>query len=556
MSRRQKSQGKPNPTARAEREAARGNYQDAFADKERAKGMKKFPWDKADPNNDAKWYYKAKAVLDDVASYSFSTALGRRIHFEKMFPAVPGVTAGPGSGGATIPGVMAIQVLPVPGISVDAQSPINLASQNVYSYIRYKNSGGKNYDAPDLMLYFYAMDNLYAAWNWGKRIYGYTSTYSQTNTYLPEALAVADNVDLSSFRSNLADFRAFMNIAADRISAFCVPATFSIMIRHSWIFTNLFKDSNTRKAQTYMYTPGGFYQYDETSSPQGGRLNLIGLNIKGTESKVTFSSYMQMLNSMINALQYSEDIGVMSGDVLKAYGESNLFTLSLISADYRVEPVYSKEVLTQIENAIFFGYPQFIADNISTFDIYQDPDTNFIKFQPVLDIGATTLAAQFGNFVNFHWDNPTSEDVMVATRINMAYVYDDSNTGHHTLTFTDCGSELAFRCNIIYLAPEATLNTVDSGGPLSPQVLSVHTAAFGNAGYTNAQEVDYAFVVWAVSAFDWAPQVYFRLWTGATPQQSLIMPSFRDWDVFTYCDANDYEAMNLLALLTEFNVPN
>lgn len=415
---------KPNQKAKAnwgspaKQDAALDNYQDAAEKREYEKGKRageKFAHDIVHVGNDPSWYFKDPKILSDVASFSFNKPLGTNLN-------VPVYNSGNSTSGylATVPGVMSIHIGLSSGVSTDAQSPINLAATNVYAFVRYKNSGAANYDAPDLMLYLIAMDSVYACWNWMKRLYGLASTYSQRNKYEPRALVAANGVDYDDLIANLADFRAYLNMAANRISAFCVPATMTYNVRHSWLFSNVFKDGDTGKAQEYMYVPSYFYTYDETSSPQGGFLDLKPILVafnpeSASQTYYKVSDLENILNTMINNLQYSEDAGIMSGDILKAYGPSNLFTLSTFDADYRVDPAYSKEVLSQIENA----RPVFMTStDYTSMKIVQNPDTNFINHTPIV---SGKNGNYHGQYLNFHWENPTPEDVVRATRLNVLH---------------------------------------------------------------------------------------------------------------------------------------
>lgn len=318
------------------------NYQDLEVDQIKAKNGRscKFPLKDVRPKrNDPQWYFKDSQILADVASFSFNKPLGSRLYINRQLSNPQSVNS---VALETVPGLMTMHIAPSIGVSRDAQSPANLAAVNVYSYVRYKNSGASNYDAPDLMLYLIAMDSVYACWNWLKRIYGFASTYSQLNRYEPRAYMLANGVDIDDVTANLADFRGWLNVAANRISAFCVPATMTYNVRHSWLFSNVYKDSNTRKAQQYMYVPAYFYLYDEATTPKGGILKTI--KVLGSDNPydmtlLKVSDLKTILDTMLNALSYAEDIGIMSGDILKAYGEGGLFTVSTFEADYRVEAV-------------------------------------------------------------------------------------------------------------------------------------------------------------------------------------------------------------------------
>lgn len=536
---------KPNNKARS-RKPGKNNFQDKFAEREKMKGERigrsKFVADKGEARdlpsrftNDPQWYFKDANILRDVASFTFVHPLGANMKFydsENVSAGLPAITR-------AVPGLMYITLALTPGISVDAQSPLNLAAQDLYSFVRYKNSGASNYDPPDLMMYILAIDSLYTAWNWMKRIYGYASTYSAMNKYQPRAYAMADNVDIDNIYQNLADFRGYLNMAANRISAFAVPAVMTYNVRHSWLFSNIYKDADTYKAQEYMYVPDYFYQFSETSATTG--TSLTPIPVVSASTPYTFTSLKALLDGMINALQYSEDAGIMSGDIIKAF-ESNLFKLSTFEPDYRVESVYSKEVLTQIENLVVMRKQ---LTPLTQFNITQDPNTNYIKFQPILSRGAEPLGR--AKYLNFHWENPTPEDTMVASRL--LYTTEPANEGNTQAVLTSVGSEFADSWGFITLSyPNATSGV---------GTLTKIEADFSANAVTSAELQRWLANIWIWSSFDWAPAVIPSISAGTTENPIYALaPELRDWDVYTRLDAGDVEAMNTLAILTEFNVPN
>lgn len=533
---------------RARELAERDNYQDAEAVELKDKFRQ--PKLKRSASNDPQWYFKDQQILKDVANFSFMTRLGSANRLTSYY-GDPNVSSSQYMG--SVPGLVAIELALCPGISEGHQDPVNLAATNVYSYVRYKNSGGSNYDSPDLMMYLLSMDSIYACWNWMKRIYGLASTYSQTNKYMPKALVMANNVDFEDILENLADFRAFLNIKANEISAFCVPSTMSINVRHSWLFSNVYMDSETNKAQLYMYVPSYFYKYDEYTSSKGGQLipQPVWLNdtVRADAPKFKFKDLKNLLNGLLEAVNYSEDIGIMSGDILKAYGEGGLFTVSTFDADYKVEPVYSKEVLSQIENATILTLDRadttFTADMFKT---YQDPDTNDIKFNPTFT--PTTAVMEIKRpYLNFHWNDPTPEDVMVATRLQAALQVQEGGS-----KVISCGSELALDAYAYVFGYSSDVTEFSNAEKIGePQTLNAIPLGNPHWGWSNTTDVDKCrfiarMLIW--SSFDWHPPIPIGV------EDTKLMGLLFDFDKFTNLDMEDVAALNLVALLTEFNVPN
>lgn len=541
---------------KAKKMASLGNYQDAAMDEERAKGAK-YPAQRVIPKrNDPQWYYKQEQILRDVASFSFSNPLGTAIYG----PSASTPPVAPPSAFNTIAGLMAFKIIPGIGYSVNARSPVNTGAQNIYTRVRYKNSGAANYDAPDLMLYYIAMSSLYSAWNWAKRIYGYASEYKATNWYKARAYAKAENVDLADVVKNIADYRGTLNNLANEINAFCVPAVFSYMIRQSWLFSNIYMDAETTKAQEYIYTPACFYKYDETSSRHGGILTPVDICLTDRSTALKANDIINVLYTMVDALQYSSDIGNMSGDTLKEFG-NDLFTLSLIPDDYRVEAVYNKEVLTQIENAMFMHEWGLRKSDVKTsiFNIYQDPNTNFIKWTPEWDINANSFK-RTQQYINFHWDSPTPADVMVATRFNYFIDYGTSNTH---VKITECGSEVLLGVDCWIYTTGNPLQAFTGDTNLELYKVPLQSLTIGRDGVleqeymlaTTRYEAE-LLTVW--TAFDWCPPLYCSVLSGyaSNKAQWKTLPDLRDWDVYTVLTVDNYSALNKLALQSMFNVPN
>lgn len=537
----------------------KNNFQDKFADREFLKGKlseaSKFGNQKCKIStaNDPGWYFKDRAVLQDVASFSYGTPVGAPLHVSEVMQVTDSQFC------ATVPGLLTMHIVPGPGVATNDQDPVNLAATNVYAYVRYKNSGAKNYDSPDLMMYLLAMDSIYGMWNWMKRIYGYTSTYSSRNKYLPRAIVEANGVDFDDILRNLADFRAYLNMKTFEITAFNVPATMTYMVRHSWLFSNVYKDSNTAKAQMYMYVPEMFYQYDETTSERGSQLVPVPItadmemaNKTASPTLLKFKDLVTLYNSMLAAMNYSEDVGVISGDILKAY-EGNLFTISTIDPDFKLEPVYSEEVLTQIENAsLVYPVTNFWQD--TSWYITQDPDTNYIKYQPHVNV---RTQAPNGYYVNFHKESIQPEDSMVATRL-ICTVAISGNADYNIIE--SCGSEI-FTRTYMYFLSSGQNGKVVPGFPSTFKLQCMY--AFANLIDPHATTLEINISenlakIAMLATFDWAPvcPVGYYWYDGNGKQHASVVGFTRDWDMYAVLSEDDIRMMNLLALLTEFNVPN
>lgn len=478
--------------------------------------------------NDPMWYAKNEQMLRDAASYSYNSPIGTDLPFQFDLTIKHDLKT------TAVPSLMSVQFIMGPGVSEDAASPVNLAAQNIYSYVRYHNSGSKNYDSPDLMMYLLAMDSLYAAWNWLKRIYGYCFVYSQYNTTMPECFAAADHIDLADFRANLANFREYLNLTAAQISSFCVPAVMPLFTRHSWMCSNIYKDSNTNKAQMYMFVPRLFYKFSETGSTYGTSLipvDIPGFKAGGTHL-ATLSEVQTWFSDLINAVSYSEDFGIMSGDILKAYGQEKLFKLSPVMDDYSVIPVYNEEVLTQIHNAtVLVGYK---AD---TMHVVQDPTNGWVKWTPMFNAGG---AMSFKNnvLVNMPWDDVTPANTMVATRLTATFKKTDDQG---TFAIGAMGSEFISGLRLIRFYQGGLHVSANFG-----QYFSLH------AGSTDDDIFRLMDTVTQISQFDWHPMI--DLFSGK--DSSLTFAGhLGDINNYTTMTTLDLQRIHRTAVLSEYNVP-
>lgn len=128
---------------------------------------------------------------------------------------------------------MAIRYIPTIGTSSSAEaSAANIAAKNIYSYVRYANSGARNYEANDLMMYLLAMDSAYTFYAYLCGIYSAAKNANGANWYQPVTMVTALGADYKSVSRNLANMRAYINQFAQRLSAFYVPSQMPIYSRH------------------------------------------------------------------------------------------------------------------------------------------------------------------------------------------------------------------------------------------------------------------------------------------------------------------------------------
>lgn len=428
--------------------------------------------------NDWRWYAQNEQLLRDSASFPYSWPLGNKLNLGSYAPEV---------NKGSLPGVMAIYTSATFGWSDNANSPINVAARNIYSYVRHANSGHANYDAPDLMLYLCAMDSMYSYLAYLKRIYGVVNTYSYTNRYYPRAVVTAMKADFDDIQANLADFRGFINTFAIKVGSMCIPASMSYMAKHMWMYSGLYTDSDQDKAQTYLFVPEGFYEYQLRND--AGALAWRRMPVPN-EKTYTFKELREIAGKLLDPVLRSEDMNIMSGDILKAFGSANVYKVEGIGETYTVLPSYQPEVLDQIQNCSLIG--EFIDTDEKRPYLEQDLTKGWLQFTPVVHHPYMFVKADEENpgqnvfcsnrFVTFEHGDISPANTMEATRLtNIADEY--TTTGTDEYNVTTMGSEVAHAACIFYFVEKGGSWVLTSTNPI--YIGLTHMLSISSGGFTD-----------------------------------------------------------------------
>lgn len=481
--------------------------------------------------NDPSWYNLNKQLVADAASLSYhtplattmsSTLIGTNTANPRISAVCLKVQLSPGIGGYDLSGG--------PSAASIYNSSVRVAAQNLYAWVRHANSGASNYEASDLMMYLLAMDSAYAMYAWGRSIYRMANSATSYNFTWLEDIAAATAVNLTDFRSNLANMRTFLNLCATRLNALSVPNNLSYFNRHIWMFSNIFKDSEVDRCSYYVFFPNSRGVY----VPAQSRINYYAL-----PNLLNFQQYVGMMNEIINVLMSDEDIGIISGDIRKAYGSSSLFTIENTPVDDYVEPFYSEEVLTQISGATLCGeLNEGSFDICQTYNgyIYQGTYTDstslptLTQLYPIVSTAGTSAYQHLGWVVNMYSNDPSPDDNMVATRL-MAQVA--STTIDHT----------TFR--LVTLAGSEFITTAVVVGYIA-----------GNTRYTftvtDFKDYD-ANLSSLLPQSDWFPQFIYNVDVSSASTFSYYVSDLSNYAVIS---AEQLRNMHNVALMSLFAIPS
>lgn len=324
--------------------------------------------------NDLSWYVVDDQILNDAARIPYSIPVG--LPFTRNGSFIP-TSAVLSSFDDAIPGLCVSYVMPLLGNADNAGDAVNVAANSVYQNVRAHISGSRNYDAVDMMVYLGAMDSIYCFVTWLTRLYSTVFTYHQANRYLSRALIESQNVDYDDLTTNLAQFRAGINLRIAKIKSLYLPALLPIFKRHSWLFSSYYIEGQSEKDQIYFHVPAGahHFKYDADGAGMLEAYDFVHLS-----QPFTVQSIFNTLDSLINPVYQDEDFNKISGDFLKTY-EGNVFTVTEIPDISTVQLYYSEEVLLQFKNAKYKHIMGSQSDRYSFFDYTQDSNKVYLSMR-------------------------------------------------------------------------------------------------------------------------------------------------------------------------------
>lgn len=529
-------------------------------------------------HNDISWYTPDLQILNDAGRLPYSIPTGMPI-------SRPYTNQGTSGTDFAIPGILVQKIMPTLGYAADPSDPVNVAAQGVYSFVRHLNSGSRNYDPVDLMIYIGALDSVYSCISWATRIYATICSYTQGNRYLPRVLMKAQGVDFDDIADNMVQFRAKLNQRIAKASQLMVPNIMPIFERHRWLFANYYIEGDDMKDQIYLYAPIGFYKF-QLDSDDAGMLKAVRLG--GIRTELKADDIIQLLDDMLNPIIEDEDFNIMSGDIYKAYN-GNIVTYSMIPDMIAMNFTFDENVLLQFKNSKslpvaesttgwdnnHFDYVQdstkrYLTMTISSSGIkgYMDPFLGFTKYSGSM---AAPEAARVLSTMRA-WSKPImltsphrnveAAENMISTRGTTACEMTISSTaGNSNFKNIYFGSEWYERFEIwtnIRFRSSGTIThyhqdlsyTISLGLDLdSSSTTASWVETFMGELFTGIE---------ALAKFKYHPEV-FLLFNGQKGGTAMSLDntaqSLFEVDNYSVVDANVIKGLHDAALLGEYNVP-
>lgn len=451
-------------------------------------------------NNDPQWYMKNPRLIADAAKVPFGYQLGSKLNIGDL-----GLDNNYWSSeDYRLPGIMALDMISIPGVATDADDGVNLAATGLFQYIRKNLSTYSQYAAADVMMYVLAVQEIYAQYANIQRCFGIANTYSATNLYYPKRLLKAgydfSNAAFNTLINGMNDYRAQFNNLIYKASSIYLPTDFSMTKRMAWLYSNYWIDSASYKGQLYIHRMAYTHIIDETSSEQGTMLVTIPM---GGTMQLMLNGFSQSIERIRN----SDSMLKIAADMRRAFEGHQVWRLAYQDENYMVLPAYSPEVLSQIHN---MSITSPISDNISTGDlaswnVTQDVDKNIVLCKPRwTDVDDPAMRYDFVNcdstkMLDFNHDAVTTEELVEATRNQVQVTGWITEEGGYVRNYlTSSGADVCLSARIIQMTEN------DANVEYSYNGVWIGSDATSDPAYAATPVMNMAMY----AMFDWAPIMY------------------------------------------------
>nr|AVX53746.1 putative capsid [Marmot picobirnavirus] len=417
----------------------------------------------------------------------------------------------------SIPTVLGIELHPT--VCNDPTFSWGTAFQKLDHTIRQANSGARNWSIYDLEKYVLTVRSLHAGLCHFVRALGILNTFNVYDSSMPASICAAAGIDYDSYSKEAANLRQLVNIWSEQIAALA-PLSLDFIERTKYLFSNIFVDSDDAKAQMILFQPKELLYMDY---PSPGTMTLTTLadttlTPSGT-SAVSYAQSVANFQKVVNAFVNNPIFSTIAGDILKAFGKDALQTPVLVDINYKIQPVYDQEALTQIQNAVIpaehlasltvgSGSNQFTVTNVK-----------FQRFDALADdaIMSNVLA---GPYVNAYKDSVSATEALKFTYLSV------SAKGQFAADAIDVyvGDYIATDAFVIFRNEDSNMYGKFSVAELGLRYIDTADIA---------TEVPDTIMAWA--AVDWAPMTVVTSDSSTLPTSGVLF----DWNNYARPSADD-----------------
>lgn len=516
---------------------------------------------KGSPQNDISWYSRYPNLLVGAGQIQYPYRPGMGLNFGTPGAAVlsRGTIAYPANKLLDpIPGIMTLEWVPSIGQSVTDASPASTVCRELYAKVRAAYSSDLDIDAPDLFMYLMSLDSVFLYIAWLKRLYRSVVAASPDNYTIPNLLLRAmgiQNSDIVYLRSNRTELWDGINQLILSVRQFRCPAVFDLFNRHYWMSDNVYMDDQSINSQMYLFNPRYVYGFAllsyTASAPAAGGLELVPLpQYNQGESEpigpTIVGELLEFGQDLISRIIRWSSAYTINGYLQRAFADTPLFLVEELRMDERLTPVFSPEVLMQIENShTAHGIRQnsLFGDNVENLhaNVTQNPATNVIFCQPYFTSSTPAESPLTGDRMNYpisvRSDAPSVADSVIASRLICTVLRSQCNATTKEITFYyDCGSELPLSWTLW------TYSLQDSNGATTRTPTWVDVPSFTTR--SNASSL-----IW-VESFDWHPLIVAVDLVGDSPSGVYL---FGDIHNGTTVTTEELTSLHRVCMYSELN---
>lgn len=454
--------------------------------------------------NDFSWYSKYPELLSAASRVAFPYRPGMHVA-AGTYDVAPNVSA---NVKMPIPGIMRIEyAYTIGSTSLDVTSPASIAAQRLYANVRKNFSSDLSADAPDMLIYTLALDQIHAYIAWLKRLYCTINSYSPDNHLFPTEMFKAEIAGLGATTDHLPlflrdkiKFYGYINTLVNMANQFDVPMAMTLFDRHRWMNQYVYSDNDAVRGQMYVFAPIGFFQLDEDY--KWSRLEWVHVDADAIDWTDPVEWLFQKGKHMIDVLARSEDAYTINGYIQRAFADVPNYRSALQPQEEVLAPQPAhEEVLAQIHNlTVLDDFVQGVID--------QDPETNAILYEPE----GSVRCGSGGVLLDLDGPDPSGEQVTEATRLS---AYTDPETGD-----LYCGTEVV--TGVAVCAPSYIDGTSSSETMMWWNVGHLTAVIdLSNFNMVAARSIVHQARLWSyLGAWHKAPHVYSAFYihnNGATP---------------------------------------
>lgn len=461
----------------------------------------------------------------------------------------------------TVPGFMILDWMPSIGYSATATDPASVLAKEVYAKVRSVFSGSINADAPDFVMYILAMDSIYSYIAWLKRLYRCLSAWTPENYALPEVLISGfglSNSEIQALRENKTRLWQLINELVLQSRKFKVPANMDIFNRHYWMSDNVYTDWDSINSQMYAFNLKAVLKYAEQNMPSGDPASGLAMTwmptaqMRSAQYSVTVDVLYEFGRGLIDALVAWDEAYEISGYLMRAYEGVPSFIVAELDQSETLTPVYSAEVLSQIENSRTIPNGQNVDVTTGGFNISQDVLTNAVLSNPkytLLKGQDTANLFKYQGYAIEPWLSvrsmtPTVADNVIASRLHNVVVANTTTTGYDATVI--CATEIGIAWRLVTAVGTPTAYYTMGGWTYhaTPCYDTISAADQSVGALATTIEVD---------QFDWHPLALVTIVSGteASPQYRLAVCG--DVHNFTQISNEDLKNLHKVCLFSELN---